>query len=288
MSMKFDTSEYYMMWLLLSYVIAFLIIVICYVRMYINITEARPGNSSQTIDIQVAKRMSMIIFSNFLCWLPISLAGMMAMYSSVQFNVGVAKFLLVFIFPLNACTNPFLYAIFTKVFRGDTLALLSSCGLLRHSKHRHHYGRRPRIPQTALNNFVRSSAREGSFQAGSFTDDSFREGSFRGCEGSSFTDSRFDGAYRPVRTHETVMEQNEEEKVNQSHPVYREGRREKLQGEKVRKNADELYVKIRSDSKRGFLDSEITQCRDPRFRTESTMTCSTGISGSSVGLENDD
>lgn len=286
MSMKSQASMGYVLWLLLSYVVAFLLIVFLYVRMYKNISDVRPGTNHQTIDIQVAKRMSMIIFSNFLCWLPISLAGMMAMYSSVQFNVGVAKFLLVFIFPLNACTNPFLYAIFTKVFRGDTLALLSSCGLLKLSKHRHHYDRRPRIPQTALNNFVRTSAREGSFQTGSFTDDSFRDGSFRACEASSFTDSRFDGSYRPVLTHETVMERSEEEKINQSHP--REGRREKLQDEKTRKNVDELYVKIRSDSKRGFLESEITQCRDPRFRTESTMTCSTGISGSSVGLENDE
>ena len=281
MSMKSQESTGFVLWLLLSYVVAFLLIVFLYVRMYKNISDVRPGTNHQTIDIQVAKRMSMIIFSNFLCWLPISLAGIMAMYSSVQFNVGVAKFLLVFIFPLNACTNPFLYAIFTKVFRGDTLALLSSCGFLKLSKHRHHYDRR-RVPQTALNNFVR---REGSFQTGSFTDDSFRDGSFRG---SSFTDSRFEGSYRPVLTRETVIEQDEEEKPNEANPVYRQGRREKLQDDKARKIDEEPYVKVRSDSKRNFLESEIAQCRDPRYRTESTMTCSTGISRTSAALENDE
>jgi len=123
----------YVIWLLLAYVIAFVAIMYCYIKMYRSINDLRPGIATRAIDIQVAKRMSLIIFSNFLSWLPISLVGFMALYSGIVFNVGVAKFLLVFFFPLNACTNPFLYAIFTKVFRSDTLRLLSSCGLIQHT-----------------------------------------------------------------------------------------------------------------------------------------------------------
>ena len=119
----------YIVWLLLAYVIAFFIIVACYIKMYFSVSKVPPGCSSNTIDIQVAKKMALIIFSNFLCWLPISIAGFIALFCDIPLDIDVAKFLLVFIFPLNACTNPFLYAIFTKVFRGDTLALLSSCGL---------------------------------------------------------------------------------------------------------------------------------------------------------------
>ena len=132
--------------------------------MYININDVRPGNSSQTIDIQVAKRMSMIIFSNFLCWLPISFAGVMAMYSKIEFNVGVGKFLLVFIFPLNACTNPFLYAIFTKVFRGDTLALLSSCGLFKMADEKHQRNLEKQGNSTALQPFIHIRDRNETFR----------------------------------------------------------------------------------------------------------------------------
>ena len=133
----------YVFWLLLAYIIAFLQIVYCYVSMYNSISDTRNVSSTPNIDFQVAKRMSLIIFSNFLCWLPISITGLMAMYSNIAFNVKVSKFLLVFVFPLNACTNPFLYAIFTKVFRGDILRLLSSCGLCVEAEQEHARRRAP-------------------------------------------------------------------------------------------------------------------------------------------------
>lgn len=117
----------YIVWLLSTYITGFLAILGCYVILYRSIYKTTVAMETRTMEIQVAKRLSMIIFSNFLCWLPISIAGFMALYSNVDFNVRVAKFLLVFFFPLNACTNPFLYAIFTKVFREDLLTLLSSC-----------------------------------------------------------------------------------------------------------------------------------------------------------------
>jgi len=49
----------------------------------------------------------------------------------------------------------------------------------------------------------------------------------------------------------------------------------------------ESFEKLRSDSKRGLLESEIKQCRDPRYRSESNDTCSTGISRTSV-METDE
>ena len=128
-------AEGYLLWLLLVYILAFLFIVICYVRIYYSISDVRPGvPNTHNIDIKVAKRMAMIIFSNFFCWLPISIVGLIAMYSGKMLDVRVAKFLIVFIFPLNACTNPFLYAIFTKVFRADTIRLLNSCGLFKQAE----------------------------------------------------------------------------------------------------------------------------------------------------------
>lgn len=270
MSIKSTASMGYVVWLLLSYVFAFLLIVFLYIRMYKNISDVRPGNSTQTIDIQVAKRMSMIIFSNFLCWLPISFAGIMAMYSGIEFNVGVAKFLLVFIFPLNACTNPFLYAIFTKVFRGDTLALLSSCGFYKLTGKRHYDGRH--IPQTALHHFTRhNSAREGSFR------------SYDPRETNMESKEEFNQSESPTSNDITYCS---EERTFHCSKLQDISEKETLNH--CTKTFDEAYVKIRADSRRGLMDSEIKQCKDPRFRSESTVTCSTGISGSSVGMETDE
>ena len=134
----------YIVWLLLAYIIAFIVILGCYIIIYRSINESSPGMQTRAIEIQAAKRMSLIIFSNFLCWLPISIAGFMALYRSFDFNVGVAKFLLVFFFPLNACTNPFLYVIFTKVFRDDTRSLLRSCAFFK--QHVHEENKQGRAP----------------------------------------------------------------------------------------------------------------------------------------------
>lgn len=110
-------SQGYVVWFLIAYVVMFFVIVACYIKIYIVISKKCPGRNRNNVKIQAAKRMFLQIFSNFLCWLPISMARFLAMFTDLSFDVDVAKFLIVFIFPLNACTNPFLYVIFTKLFR---------------------------------------------------------------------------------------------------------------------------------------------------------------------------
>eukprot|EP00794_Sanderia_malayensis_P017517 gene17517-19267_t len=129
-------SEGYIAWLLLYYVLSFVYIVLSYFKMYTTVNGA-PSCSGVNTEFKVAKRFSMIVFCNFGCWVPISVAGYLAMYSNVKMSIDVSKFLLVFAFPLNACTNPFLYAFFTKIFRGDVLHFLSKLGILKESSRRY-------------------------------------------------------------------------------------------------------------------------------------------------------
>lgn len=246
----------YIVWLLLAYVIAFIIIVICYIKMYISISQSRPGrpgpgNQNNSIDVQVAKRMAMIIFSNFLCWLPISIVGFVAMWSGLRMNVDVAKFLLVFIFPLNACTNPFLYAIFTKVFRGDTLALLSSCGFCKDAEENY----RNRAPSNYL------KAQRNKQRA--------------------TTDTRHFMHYEPpARSVERFERSNVEAQTEFASPetpikVMIDPNRRPPLYETLEEDA-----KMRSDSTRGLLED-----KDPRFRSASSDTCSTGMSVQSTDSE---
>jgi len=244
----------YIVWLLLAYIIAFIIIVALYLKMYISINKSRagrPGSNRNTIDVQVAKRMAMIIFSNFMCWLPISITGFIALFSDLKLNVDVAKFLLVFIFPLNACTNPFLYAIFTKVFRGDTLALLSSCGLCKNADKNY----RNRAPSNYLKS-TKPKQRSGTDTKHFMHQEPPSRPSNR-VERNIEAQTDFDSPETPIKV---MIDPNR----SYHHPI----------------RGGESDTKPRSDSTRGLLED-----KDLRFRSESSDTCSTGMSVQSTDSE---
>ncbi|XP_045915992.1 thyrotropin receptor isoform X5 [Micropterus dolomieu] len=88
-----------------------------------------PHYRSGSKDTNIAKRMAVLIFTDFLCMAPISFYAMSAVLNRPLITVSNSKILLVLFYPLNSCANPFLYAIFTKAFRGDIFILLSKVGL---------------------------------------------------------------------------------------------------------------------------------------------------------------
>ena len=68
------------------------------------------GNRSK--EIAVAQRLFTVVLSDFLCWFPIGLLGVLASKGvpiSGEVNVGVA----IFVLPLNSALNPFLYSLNT-------------------------------------------------------------------------------------------------------------------------------------------------------------------------------
>ena len=61
-------------------------------------------------DLAVAQRLFTVVVSNFLCWFPIGLLGLLASRGtpiSGEVNVGMA----IFVLPLNSALNPFLYSL---------------------------------------------------------------------------------------------------------------------------------------------------------------------------------
>lgn len=95
---------------------SFLVIMSCYLKMYCDIRDSKAWNSP---DVRVAKRMSLLIFTDFLCWMPITILSLTAMFGKELISLEEAKFFTIFVLPLNSCANPFLYAIFTKQFKRD-------------------------------------------------------------------------------------------------------------------------------------------------------------------------
>ncbi|GIY04970.1 thyrotropin receptor [Caerostris darwini] len=61
-------------------------------------------------DLSVAKRMAMLVFTDFACWAPIAFFGL-TVIGLPQIGVANSEILLVFFYLLNSCSNLFLYAI---------------------------------------------------------------------------------------------------------------------------------------------------------------------------------
>ncbi|XP_006632332.2 thyrotropin receptor [Lepisosteus oculatus] len=119
-------AEVYIMLVLVMNIVAFFVICVCYFKIYWTVRN--PHYHSGNKDTKIAKRMAVLIFTDFLCMAPISFYAMSAVLNKPLITVSNSKILLVLFYPLNSCANPFLYAFFTKAFQGDVFILLSRIG----------------------------------------------------------------------------------------------------------------------------------------------------------------
>ncbi|XP_006884695.1 PREDICTED: thyrotropin receptor [Elephantulus edwardii] len=120
----------YIVLVLLLNIVAFVIVCFCYIKIYLTVRNPhyKPGDK----DTKIAKRMAVLIFTDFLCMAPISFYALSALMNKPLITVTNSKILLVLFYPLNSCANPFLYAIFTKAFQRDVFILLSKFGICKH------------------------------------------------------------------------------------------------------------------------------------------------------------
>ena len=118
----------------------FLVIAGLYAKMFQVVVGSGPVEGApQRNDAKVAKRMALLVFTDFVCWTPIAFFGLLAAFGTPLIGVEESKFLLVFFFPLNSLCNPFLYAFFTKAFKREFFALLSRFGFC-HTRALHYKG----------------------------------------------------------------------------------------------------------------------------------------------------
>ena len=163
----------YVLFVLLFNAIAFIIICACYVKMYLAVHN--PHTTMQQKDSKVAKRMAVLVFTDFACWAPIALFGLSAAFGKPLLSVNQSKILIVLFYPINSCANPFLYAIFTKAFRRDLFMMLAKHGMFEKQamKYRGAHSCDPRSYSQG-NSYI--SSREGH-----------NKGHYRGSSGSLLT-----------------------------------------------------------------------------------------------------
>ncbi|KAL3245679.1 hypothetical protein MRX96_058211 [Rhipicephalus microplus] len=73
---------------------AFLLICACYAKMYLAISGQRPRSHCGSKDTSVAKRMAMLVFTDFACWAPIAFFGLTAVAGYPLIDVPKSKILL--------------------------------------------------------------------------------------------------------------------------------------------------------------------------------------------------
>uniref|UniRef100_A0A8C4L3W5 Lutropin-choriogonadotropic hormone receptor n=1 Tax=Equus asinus TaxID=9793 RepID=A0A8C4L3W5_EQUAS len=130
MDIETTLSQVYILTILILNVVAFFIICACYIKIYFAVQN--PQLIATNKDTKIAKKMAVLIFTDFTCMAPISFFAISAAFKVPLITVTNSKVLLVLFYPVNSCANPFLYAIFTKAFRRDFFLLLSKFGCCKH------------------------------------------------------------------------------------------------------------------------------------------------------------
>ncbi|XP_070571404.1 relaxin receptor 2-like [Ptychodera flava] len=108
--------EYSVVIFLFLNLLSFTVIFACYVFMYMQIrlvSKASSVNSRarQKESVTIAKRMAVIVLTDFFCWVPISVMGILALTDTVTIPGSVYAWSAVFILPINSAMNPYLYTI---------------------------------------------------------------------------------------------------------------------------------------------------------------------------------
>ncbi|AWP14159.1 Lutropin-choriogonadotropic hormone receptor [Scophthalmus maximus] len=119
-------SQVYVVAVLIVNVGAFILVCYCYICIYLSVRNPE-HSSTRHGDTKIAKRMAVLIFTDFICTAPISFFAISAALYRPLITVSHSKILLILFYPINSLCNPFLYTIFTRAFRKDVCLLLSRC-----------------------------------------------------------------------------------------------------------------------------------------------------------------
>uniref|UniRef100_A0A3B5LW19 Lutropin-choriogonadotropic hormone receptor n=1 Tax=Xiphophorus couchianus TaxID=32473 RepID=A0A3B5LW19_9TELE len=156
MDIETPLAQTFIIIILLLNVGAFTVVCVCYVLIYLAVKN--PEVPERSADTRIAKRMAVLIFTDFLCMAPISFFAISAAFKFPLITVTNSKILLVLFFPINSCANPFLYAIFTKAFRKDAYQLMNAIGCRKSKAKIYHL--KACCSENAMNSNLRSNNKE--------------------------------------------------------------------------------------------------------------------------------
>eukprot|EP00057_Strongylocentrotus_purpuratus_P034343 XP_794845.2 PREDICTED: G-protein coupled receptor GRL101-like [Strongylocentrotus purpuratus] len=96
----------------------FILILLSYVVIFVQVRKsarsvANPVSASGSIDrareVKMTTRMAIIVLTDFFCWMPVIIMGILSQTGAVTLPVSLYAWSVVFILPINASINPYLY-----------------------------------------------------------------------------------------------------------------------------------------------------------------------------------
>ena len=93
--------------------LCFLIVAVSYVFIFIlyKQTAARTKTSRKDQEITLAIRMGAIVITDFMCWVPIVVIGILVQSATFTISPVVYVYIVVFVLPINSAMNPYIYTI---------------------------------------------------------------------------------------------------------------------------------------------------------------------------------
>ncbi|RWS03618.1 G-protein coupled receptor GRL101-like protein, partial [Dinothrombium tinctorium] len=96
------------------------LIAVAYIWMFLFAHSSRRAARSVDVgktDSTMARRIMIIVFTDFFCWMPIIILGLCSLHG-IKIPSQVYAWVAVFILPLNAALNPVIYTLSTPLFLG--------------------------------------------------------------------------------------------------------------------------------------------------------------------------
>ena len=94
--------------------LCFIIVAICYLQIFITVKKSsRKAGGKSDKEVKLAIKMAVIIWTDFCCWVPICILGILAQADLISIHPTVYAWIVTFILPINSSVNPFLYTIAT-------------------------------------------------------------------------------------------------------------------------------------------------------------------------------
>ncbi|XP_071948833.1 uncharacterized protein [Antedon mediterranea] len=111
---RLDGWEYSVAIFLGFNLLGFVIIAVSYTYIYVVVKQAGASvnkSQSKTKEFKMATKMAIIVFTDFCCWFPIILMGIVSQAGAWQIPVEIYVWSATLIMPINSSLNPYLYTI---------------------------------------------------------------------------------------------------------------------------------------------------------------------------------
>jgi len=117
-------GRYYIGFLMGINLVAFFLLSGCNIYIFCSV-HSRSSNTTAS-DAKLFRMVLILIFVDFFCWAPLVAVSIAALFRQDLINTSTAKWFAVLVLPINACANPFLYALLTEKFKQQVLHIYHS------------------------------------------------------------------------------------------------------------------------------------------------------------------